>query len=223
MQANASMRQPARLGFLLPLLLMAGCFGTGEGPTPILGTPAPPPPPVTCDSVNFEDGCGPYVFNEFEGGPATVVNNPAKGGINTSDKVARMQKFAAEVYGGSTLDVGGNFNFGQGEAFKVKVRASRAVPMLFKFEGLNRERTLNYSGGGGWQELCFDFTGDLFNSVNRLLNSLGGITVTAPVACAQQRRGQQKHKNGGNAEMESVSVHDVIPSILMDCVVHCGC
>ena len=51
MQAIASIRQRARLGYLLPLILTAGC-GTGEGPTPIPGTPAPPPPPVTCDNIN---------------------------------------------------------------------------------------------------------------------------------------------------------------------------
>ena len=166
MQANASMRQRARLGFLLPLILTAGC-GKGEGPTPILGTPGPTPPPITCDSINFEDGCGPYVFTEFEGGPATVVNNPAKRVINTSDKVARLQKFAAAsgaTFGGSTLDPPDVINISQGAAFRVKVLAARQVPMLFKLEGPNagssaddRELTKTYSGSGEWEQLCFDF------------------------------------------------------------------
>ena len=41
----------------------------------------------------------------------------------------------------------------------MKVWASRSVPVLFKFEGLNQERTVNHSGSGTWEELCFDFTG----------------------------------------------------------------
>ncbi len=171
MQANASMSPSLRPALLLPVMLLAGCFGTGEGPTPILGTPAPPPPPVTCNSINFEDGCGPFTFADFAGGVASVVANPAPGGINSSDKVARMQKFAAEVFGGSTLQPPEAIDFTRGEAFKVKVRATRAVPMLFKFEGLDRERTLNYSGGANWQELCFDFTGDTAG------NAVTGITI----------------------------------------------
>ena len=159
MQPIASMCQSFRTGLLLPLILVAGC-GTGEGPTPIPGTPAPPRPPVTCDTINFEDGCGPFSFSDFAGGVAAVVRNPAVGGLNTTTKVARMQKFAGETFGGSTLEPPEAIDFARGEGFKVKVRAARAVPMLFKFEGLNKERIVTYSGSGNWEELCFDFSGD---------------------------------------------------------------
>jgi hypothetical protein len=170
MQASASMRPSFRLGLLLPLILMAGC-GQGEGPKQIRGTPAPPPPPLTCDAINFEDGCGPYNFVDFEGGVASVVTNPAPGGLDTSAKVARMQKFAAAsgaTFGGSTLEPPESIDLAQGAAFRMKVRASRSVPVLFKLQGPeagssadDKERTKTYGGSGDWEPLCFDFSGDL--------------------------------------------------------------
>lgn len=161
----ANKRVTRALTSVIPALLLAGCFGQGEGPTPIAGTPAPPPPdipPGFCDPINFEDVCGPFVFTEFEGGPVTIIDNPDVNGLNPTDKVARMQKFAAEsglTFGGSTLALPGGMDFSNGEAFRMLVWASRPVPVLFKFEGLNQERELNHSGSGGWEELCFDFTG----------------------------------------------------------------
>ncbi|MCW9079819.1 MAG: hypothetical protein OQK74_11700, partial [Gammaproteobacteria bacterium] len=139
---------------------MAGC--EGKGPERIAGTPAPPVvvPPDTCaDAIDFEDACGPFVFSDFGGGAASVIDNPDSSGINTTAKVGRMQKFEAEVYGGSTLDLGGAVDFAAGTAFTMKVWSSRAVPVLFKLEGLAQERSVNHSGSGAWEELCFDFTG----------------------------------------------------------------
>ena len=153
------------LTLVLPALMLAGCFGNGEGPDPIAGTPAPPPPdipPGFCDPINFEDLCGPFIFTEFEGGPVTIIDNPDVGALNDTDKVARMQKFAAEsglTFGGSTLALPGGMDFTNGEAFTMLVWASRQVPVLFKFEGLGQERIVDHSGNGMWEELCFDFTG----------------------------------------------------------------
>ncbi len=157
--------RPSR-GFmaLLPCLLLAGCFGTGEGPERILGTPAPPPPPLPpgfCDDINFEDACDPVLFLDFAGGATAIVDNPTPIGINTSEKVVRMQKFTDQPFGGSRLEPSREIDFAAGEVFKVKVLALRAVPMLFKFEGpVERERELSHSGSGTWEELCFDFRGD---------------------------------------------------------------
>ena len=119
--------------------------GTGGG-----GTASP--------LTDFEDAGGPYAFSDFGGGVATVIDNPESTGINPSAKVGQMEKFAGEVFGGSTLDFGGPVDFSAGEAYTMKVRSSRAVDVLFKLEGLNQERTATH-GGSGWEELCFDFTG----------------------------------------------------------------
>jgi len=122
--------------------------------------PPPPPPPLP---VDFENAPVTYDFGMdagFGGGASDVIANPDMSGINISAQTARMQKFAGEVFGGSTLALTGDVDFTAGEVFKVKVWASRAVPVLFKFEGLNKERSVDHSGSGGWEELCFDFTAD---------------------------------------------------------------
>ncbi len=108
-------------------------------------------------STDFE-GVGPFVFSDFGGGVATVVANPDATGINASAMVGRMQKFAGDTFGGSTLDLGAAIDFSAGEIYSVKVWSQRAVPVLLKLEGLNQERTANHTGSG-WEVLCFDFSG----------------------------------------------------------------
>ncbi|MCC5793290.1 MAG: hypothetical protein JJT85_00965 [Chromatiales bacterium] len=144
-------------------LAIGGCFGQGDGPERIPGTPAPPPPdipPGFCDVINFEDVCGPVTFINFEGGVSQVVVNPFPGGINTTDRVARMLKFPSQfTFGGSTLPLPAGVDFSLGTAFTVKVWSQRQVPVLFKLEGLEVERSRTHDGGSTWRQLCFDFSG----------------------------------------------------------------
>ncbi len=135
--------------------------------------------------VDFEGDAAQYNFGAeggFGGGVSTVVANPAPGGINTSAQTARMQKFAGEVFAGSTLSLGGNVDFAQGAAFKLKVRATRAVPLLFKFEGLNQERTASHSGSGNWEELCFDFTGSTAGPPSNAITFIFDLGVAGDAA-----------------------------------------
>lgn len=108
--------------------------------------------------VDFEGGANSW-FDNFGGGEAAIEANPDMTGINPSATAAQQRKFAGEVFGGSTLKLANPIDFGQGEVFTLKVWASRAVPVLFKLEGLNQELTVNHSGSGAWEELCVDFTG----------------------------------------------------------------
>ncbi len=107
--------------------------------------------------IAFESGSA--TFNDFEGGAATVVANPAPGGINTSGFVGQMQKFDGQPFAGSTLDLGGTVALAAGDSYTMKVRALRPVVVTFKLEPIGDERTATYTGSGDWQELCFDFTG----------------------------------------------------------------
>jgi beta-glucanase (GH16 family) len=108
--------------------------------------------------TDFE-GAGPFNFNDFDGGVAAVIGNPDVAGINSSASVGQMQKFAGQPWGGSTLDLGGAVDWSAGEVYTMKVRSPRVVPVLFKLEGLNQERSVDHTGSGTWDELCFDFTG----------------------------------------------------------------
>ncbi|MEM9172872.1 MAG: hypothetical protein AAGA84_09230, partial [Pseudomonadota bacterium] len=142
-------------------LVLAAC-GQGDGPESIqnsAATPLPPIPAGFCDPVNFEILCDAVGINNFNGGATTVIDNPDRSGINTSEKVAQMQKFPDQVFGGTLLDTGAPIDFTQGQAFNIKVWATRAVPLTFKLEQLNVEAVMSHSGSGSWEQLCFDFTG----------------------------------------------------------------
>jgi beta-glucanase (GH16 family) len=116
---------------------------------------------------DFEPAGGPYTFSDFGGGIATVTANPQISGINTSANVGQMQKFAGEVFGGSTLTLNGEVDFSAGSVFTMKVFASRSVAVLFKLEGLNVERSVTHTGSG-WEELSFDFAGNTGSGVTKI-------------------------------------------------------
>lgn len=137
---------PANWTFFYDEITQVADCGGGGGPAP-LELP-----------VDFENAVDAQ-FSDFGGGVVNIIANPDMSGINTTAQVARMQKFAGEVFGGSTMALGTPVDFGLGEVFTVKVWASRQVPLLLKLEGLNQELSVNHTGSGGWEELCFDFTG----------------------------------------------------------------
>jgi hypothetical protein len=118
-------------------------------------------------AIDFEPAGGPYAFGDFAGGVVTVIDNPQSAGINTSATVGQMQKFAGEVFGGSTLTLNSAVDFASGAAFTMKVFSSRTVPVLFKLEGLNVERSVTHTGSG-WETLGFDFTGSTGPGVDKI-------------------------------------------------------
>ena len=158
MQASAFSRL---LTAFIPVLFLASC-GQGDGPEPIRNTPATPLPPLPegfCDAINFEILCDPVGIVPFGGGETFIRDNKYQEGINLSDRVAMMKKFADAPFGGTRLDLDGPLDFADGEAFTMKVWSRRAVPVLFKLEQQNRETTVRHGGGAVWEELCFDFSG----------------------------------------------------------------
>jgi uncharacterized protein involved in high-affinity Fe2+ transport len=108
-------------------------------------------------SQDFESG--PVTFLDFGGGLAAAVPNPDVSGLNNSATVGQMQKFAGEIFGGSTLDLGGSVALAAGDSYTMLVRAQRPVPVTFKLEPIGDERVADHSGSGTWELLCFDFTG----------------------------------------------------------------
>jgi len=165
MQALATLRRFRNLATIVPVLLLAAC-GQGDGPDSIANEPVTPLPPVApgfCDPINFEIECPDPTIVNFNGGATIIVDNPDKSGINTSDLVARMQKFPDEVFGGTLLDLGEPVDFSEGEFYTMKVWSSRAVPVSFKLEEQGNPAggftvVQDHSGSGTWEELCFDVT-----------------------------------------------------------------
>jgi hypothetical protein len=120
-------------------------------------------------------------FSDFGGAITDVIANPDPTGINQSANVARMQKFAGEVFGGTTITFDSPINLEaniqnrkqlssasfSGKAiaanniFQLKVWSQRQVALTFKLEGdvdaNDVERVVSHDGTG-WEVLSFDFT-----------------------------------------------------------------
>ena len=156
-------RQTLRIAtFILPALLLAGCFGEGSGPTPIAGTPAPPPPDIPdgyCDPINFEPECPAVSFVDFEGGVITVeaVSSlpPDIAAGNDSVNVGRMLKARAEsgaTFGGSTIQLATAFEVEAGSGFTMQVWSPRSVRVLLQPEHQGPGSGVEVTHGGtGWE------------------------------------------------------------------------
>ena len=70
------------------------------------GTLLPPKLPLTFEEVGVDKK-----FIDFDGGATTVIFNPFKSGINTTDSVARMVKNAGAVWAGSKIILGEVLDF----------------------------------------------------------------------------------------------------------------
>lgn len=118
-------------------------------------------------TTDFEAAPQSYTFNDFDGGAAVVLANPDATSINTSAQVGQMTKSAGQTWGGSTMTLTTPAAIPANSMITMKVWASRAVPVLVKFDDMDAERTANHTGSG-WEELNFDFTGATSASETRL-------------------------------------------------------
>ncbi|GMU87689.1 MAG: hypothetical protein AMXMBFR48_29300 [Ignavibacteriales bacterium] len=114
--------------------------------------------------LDFESTTVSYTFTNFDGGVATVINNPQIGGINTSAKVAQMVKGAGQHWAGAYLTLAAPIDFSTNKTFKVKVYMPRVgAKLLLKVENLtnpavNFEKEVTGTVANGWEELTFDYT-----------------------------------------------------------------
>jgi len=115
--------------------------------------------------LNFESSTLTYGFFNFDGGNASVVANPSKTGINTSNKVGKMVKGpGGQVWGGSFIELASPIDFSAGKTVKVKVFSPRVgAKLLFKVEnlangGISFEKEVATTKSGQWEELSFDYS-----------------------------------------------------------------
>jgi hypothetical protein len=114
--------------------------------------------------LTFESTTLTYSFTNFDGGNASVINNPDASGINTSAKVARMIKGAGQPWGGAWIGLTNPIDFSVKKTFKVKVWSPRAgAKLLLKVEnqdngGINFEKEVATITSNAWEELTFDFS-----------------------------------------------------------------
>jgi len=113
--------------------------------------------------VNFENQT--EVFVNFGEGIGSVIVNPKKEGINTSNYVGKIIKAHSQVWTGSKLEFTSTFDFTANNSIRLKVFSPRAnVPLLLKLqndddESVSVSRLLRTTVANEWEELVFDFTG----------------------------------------------------------------
>ena len=114
--------------------------------------------------LTFESATLQYTFANFGGGNVTVINNPNKTGINTSNKVGRMVKSAPEVWGGSVITIGAPIDFSANKVFRMKVYSPRAgAKVLLKVENatngaISFEKETATTVANAWEDLVFDYS-----------------------------------------------------------------
>lgn len=116
--------------------------------------------------LDFEGTANNYVFQEFDGSPVSIVSNPYKSGINTSDQVAEAYKVeGAGPYAGAFIDLETAIDFSETSELTIKVWSPRSnVPMLLKIEDPN-DGSINMEVEGTitekekWSEVSFNFSG----------------------------------------------------------------
>jgi len=114
--------------------------------------------------IDFESANLNYAFTTFGGAVASVIDNPAPGGINTSAKVGSSTPANGQMWTGAYLTLDAPINMAQ-RFFKIKVWSPAAgITVLLKLENLTNgdtaaERTAVTTVANQWEELIYDFTG----------------------------------------------------------------
>ena len=115
--------------------------------------------------IDFESASLSYLFTNFDGGVASVIDNPQKSGMNTSGKTGRMVKNAGQFWGGSWIELAAPIDFSNSTLFRMKVFSPRAgAKVLLKVEDKNNsaisfENEALTTAANTWEELTFDFGG----------------------------------------------------------------
>lgn len=125
-----------------------------EKPADVLGIP-----------LNFESSTLTYNWLNFDGGNASVINNPFKTGINTSNKTGKMVKGpGGQMWGGSFIELPNAINFSGSKILRMKVYAPKVgTKVLLKVEnatngGISFEREVTTTTANAWEDLSFDFS-----------------------------------------------------------------
>lgn len=126
--------------------------------------------------LTFESTTINYAFNNFNGGNASVINNPQTGGINSSAKVGKMVKSAGQVWGGSWIGLSNPIDFSVNKVFRMKVFSPRVgAKVLLKVENgsntaINFEKEVVTTVANAWEDLAFDYSAiNTSNSYNHIV------------------------------------------------------
>lgn len=115
--------------------------------------------------LTFESTTLTYDILNFDGGNLTVIDNPHKSGINTSNRVLQMIKYPGQTWGGALITLPDPMDFSTKKTFKMKVYSPRVgAKFLLKVEnltngGISYEKEVACTKANEWEELTFDYSG----------------------------------------------------------------
>lgn len=113
---------------------------------------------------DFESDTLEYSFTNFEGGVATLIDNPQMNDANPSAKVGQMVKDGGQPWAGTTVTTDGPINFGVHTHIAMDVFSPAAgKPVKFKLEPSMGEAEVDVvtTKANEWETLLFDFSGKL--------------------------------------------------------------
>ncbi len=114
--------------------------------------------------IDFESTTVGYDFANFDGGSATVVDNPYKTGFDVSNKVGKMVKNGGQPWGGSFLTLSSPIDFSTNKVFRMKVWSPRVgAKVLLKVENsantsISYEKEVATTVANNWEDLIFDYS-----------------------------------------------------------------
>jgi hypothetical protein len=115
--------------------------------------------------LTFQSSTLNYAFTNFDGGNASVINNPDASGVNTSSRVARMVKGpGGQQWGGAFITLDAPIDFSSKKTMNVKVWSPRVgAKVLLKVENLTDggvafEKEVSTTKAGQWENLTFDYS-----------------------------------------------------------------
>ena len=134
----------------------------------VAGPPAPVPASLP---ISFENDVTGSDFLNFSGAVASVILNPHKTGINTSDTVAQIVRNGGDIWAGSTLLLNDSLDFSTNWQISMKVYTDAPVGTRMKMQlnGPNSSTTLDVltTTSGNWETLSWNFYGQP-NTFNRM-------------------------------------------------------
>ncbi len=115
--------------------------------------------------IDFESDTVNYAFEDFGNVTTEVIDNPDASGINTSARVAKLNKPEnAETWGGTFLTLENPIDFSTNKLFKVKVWSPKTgITVKLKVENLTdgeigAEVDALTTVDNQWEELSYDFS-----------------------------------------------------------------
>ncbi len=116
--------------------------------------------------IDFEENISVENFIDFDGGSASIIDNPHNDTNNNSTKVAQIVRDGGTIWAGSKIALSESLDFTTLNKINMKVYTTAPIGTIvkFKLEGNGTtERDVQTTVNNAWETLTWDFTGEPSN------------------------------------------------------------